>query len=602
MALRDVEAPRHARPTLTEEQLRPTERWRKIRALAEAFAHERGTGEVIAAGLAYPLDAYDQFRRDVAIRPPPAPAQPSPPIRVLVDARRAAPFLLRATLRSLQDQSISDWSATVLASEELRVAPVASFAQTDERVAFAPWDLEQDAGEGIAILLDAGTVLDPETLAWLSFVLLRTGAGAAYADHDLGVADPAFRILRADPVLYGTFDEALIAAGPAPAVIAVSGAIEKINENGVRDRRAMLIDAGRRGSVAHVPRLLATQLSLPLVARTGRAEPDDAKPGRLAPLVLPEPLSIPSVPRDDRIAVVIPTRDGAGLLSRAIAALRATARQPERLDIVVVDNRSIAADTATLFRRLEKERTARIVPFDAPFNWSLASNLGAASSDAPLIVFANNDVEMLSPGWDDAVADALSAAQVGAVGARLLYPDRTIQHAGIAFGFGPGGAEHEGRGIPAVDPGPGRRYAIRHAVSALTGAFLAVRRGDFHRVNGFDAGRLMIAHSDVDFCLRLRELGRTILYCPEIEAIHHEGATRGRNQTKVAIAWDEGERMDLLERWGAALAEDPGISPYWQRGERPFDLLREPTTREILAQIDRSASDYPWMPSRSDPS
>lgn len=602
MALRDVDASRHARPTLTEEQLRPTERWRKIRALAEAFAHERAAGEAIAAGLAYPLDAYDQFRRDVAIRPPPLLTHPSKPIRVLVDARQAAPFLLRATLRSLQDQSISEWTASVLASEELRIAPVASFAQTDERVAFAPRDSEQAVGEGIAILLDAGTVLDRETIAWLSFALLRSGAAAAYADHDHGVADPAFRMLRADPVLYGTFDEALFAGGPAPAVIAVSDTNEAISGKGVRDRRAMLIEAGQRGRVAHVPRLLATQLSLPLVARTGRAEPDDAKPGRLAPLVRPASLSIAPVPRDDQIAVIIPTRDGAGLLSRAIASLRATARRPERLDIVVVDNRSIAADTAILFRRLEEERTARIVPFDAPFNWSLASNLGAASSDAPLIVFANNDVEMLSPGWDDVVADTLSAAQVGAVGARLLYPDRTIQHAGIAFGFGPGGTEHEGRGIPAVNHGPGQRYAIRHAVSAVTGAFLAVRRADFHRVSGFDAGRLMIAHSDVDFCLRLRELGRTILYCPEIEAIHHEGATRGRNQTKAAIAWDEGERMDLLARWGETLVEDPGISPYWQRGEKPFDLLREPTTRGILAQIDRSASDYPWMPSRSDPS
>lgn len=586
-------------PSEAEEQLRPTERWQKIMALAEALATERVAGEALAAGLAYPVAAYDQFRRDVAIRPPPPIRGPRPPITVLVDAQRAAPFLLRATLRSLQDQSVSDWSAQVLATTQLSEGPVASFADTDSRIGFVTAETAAFAEAGHFVLLDAGTVLDPEALAWLTFALIRTGADAAYADHDHGVADPGLRMLCADPVLFGTYDEALILEGMVPAIVALSSPVAGMASGQEGARKDVLLKVARGGRVAHIPRLLATRVSLPLIARAGRAEVESAVLSRSSPKVGSLASCRSSASRGDRITVVIPTRDNAGLLGRAIDTLRAMARQPERLDIVVVDNRSTKAETAALFDRLTADGAARILKFDSPFNWSLASNLGAAASDAPLIAFVNNDVEMLSTGWDDLLADALSSPEVGAVGARLLYPDRTIQHAGIAFGFGPSGTEHEGRGVPAADPGPGRRYAISHAVSALTGAFLAVRRSEFDQIGGFDAARLMIAHSDVDLCLRLRELGRIILYCPAIEAIHHEGATRGRNQTQAAIAWDEGERLDLLDRWGEALADDPGISPYWCRGDKPFELLREPTIREILKQIDRSAGRHPWQVSRS---
>lgn len=585
-------------PDQSEEELRPAERWRKILAVAEALSSERLAGQVLAASLAYPLAAYDQFRRDVPVRPPPKSQAPPPPITVLVDARGAAPFLLRATLRSLQDQSISEWTAHVQASAVLCEAPVASFADVDARIRFVPPGAEVPSGTGYLVIVDAGTVLDPEALAWFAFTLLRTGAAAAFADHDHGVADPAFRMLRADPVLFGTFDEALIMESAAPAVVALSRpSCGEICSS--LDRREALIKASRAGRVAHIPRLIATLLSLPLIARAGRTDPTE--PVAIVHAGSPASSAVPvaAAPRQDRIAVVIPTRDGAGLLARAIDTLRATATYPERLDIVVVDNRSVTAEAAALFGRMTAEGAARVVPFESPFNWSLASNLGAAASDAPLITFVNNDVEMLSPGWDDVVAEALSRPHVGVVGARLLYPDRTIQHAGIAVGFGPVGTEHEGRGAPAADPGPGNRYVTTHAVSAVTGAFLGVRRTDFQQLDGFDAARLMIAHSDVDLCLRMRQLGKVILYCPAIQAVHHEGATRGRNQTQAAIAWDEGERLDLLDRWGEALANDPGISPYWRRGERPFELLREPTIREVLEHIDQSASSFPWRPAGS---
>ena len=585
-----------------EAELRPMARWRKIMALAEAMAQHREDSAAIAAGFAYPLEAYDQFRRDYPLRPPPAPCAPFP-VTVAIDARTAAPFLIRATLRSLQDQSIATWRALVIAPTEIAAGPIGSFAATDERIIFAD---RLRAGaiieNGAVVLIDAGTALDPSALAWLGFALDRTHAVAAFADHDHGIADPAFRILRADPMLYGVFDEQLCRQVPPAVVVLAVGVADKVADGellGGSGRLRALNACAALGGIAAVPRILATNLSPPLIARGGQPDAHDETPGYLTPLAAVPTAAPAPAPSGDRIAVVIPTRDAGGLLARAVDSLRATARAADRLDIIVVDNRSAEPETAALFDRLVAEGAARVVPFDSPFNWSLASNIGAAASDASVIAFVNNDIEMVSRGWDDALVSALHQQPVGAVGARLIYPNGTIQHAGVAAGFGSGGAEHEGRGVPVHEPGPGRRYLTRHAVASITGAFLAVRRGDFERVGGFDAARLMIAHSDVDLCLKLRELGRMILYEPAIEAIHHEGATRGLNQTCAAVSWDEGERADLLERWGEALFDDPGISPYWRRGDQPFALLQEPTIREILAHIDRSVSGTPWLPRRS---
>ena len=555
--------------------LRPTERWERIVAVAEALAADRRG--MIDAAIGYPIEAWDQFCRDIPVRPPPARAG-LPAMTVRVDASVAAPFLIRATLRSLQDQSRADWTAQVVAPTAICAHPVGSFATTDARIRFVE---QSQVVTGPVVTIEAGVVLDPEALAWLGFALARTEADAVFSDHDHGIADPGLRLVRADPVFHGAFDGALQRVAGAPVVVA---------------QRA---DGGVLGAgAASVPRVLGTRLALSLVARKGRASGDDDVAGRLAPMPHVAPLPAAIAPRDDRIAVVIPTRDGAGLLVRAVETLRATARNADRLDIVVVDNRSTHDETFALFAQFAADGAARVVPLDAPFNWSLASNIGAAASDAPLVAFVNNDIEMLASGWDDALAAALADPGVGGVGARLIYPGRTIQHAGVAFGFGPGGAEHEGRGASADVPGPFRRYVTPHAVASVTGAFLGVRRADFDAVGGFDAERLMIAHSDVDLCLKLRERGLVINYVPAIEAIHHEGASRGINESRAAIAWDEGERRDLIDRWGDALFEDVGISPYWRRGGQPFEAIREPTMREILAQIDRTAAPHPWKPTR----
>lgn len=581
--------------------LSPGEQWERLAAAAAALDDAFGPARLLAAGGTYPRRAWDRFRRDHPLRPPPGPLPDASGTLVVVDASFAAPYLLRETLRSLQDQTANGWRCLVLAPAATRAHPVGSFADTDPRIAFA--DPAMPAAEALAgaarvLVAAVGARLDPNALAWLLFAAARTG-GTAFADHDRGVIVPGLGPVRDDPWLYWANDAAALPHLPAPALVLADAALaaETMRVDGGEGwRRAILSRSAHRA--AHVPRMLATMVELPLIARGGRPVPEDALAGHLsaAPFVAPSP----EVPEDETpIAVIVPTRDGAAMLRRAVESMRATARRPERVAFLVVDNRSVEAETAALLAQWAEAGIARTIPFDRAFNWALINNHAAGETDAPVLVFANNDLEMTRRGWDDALLAAL-APGVGAVGARLLYPNRTIQHGGIVFGMGPGHPEHEGREVPAMEPGPGRRLVIPRTVAAVTGAFLGCRRGDFEAMGGFDAATMFVGHSDIDFCLKLRETGLTIRYEPRIEAIHYESITRGRNETKAQVAWDEGERAELIDRWGVSLTVDPGVNPHWAKGGVPFEAYREPAMSEIVRHIDLTGRARPWQPTRRD--
>lgn len=577
--------------------MRPLAMWERTAEIAAALQSADERVRQALAGSVYPFAAYDRFRRDNALRPPPGAIPDGDGLTVIVDAGVAAPFLLRETLRGLQEQTVADWRALVIAPASVRGHPVASFADIDRRFVFVD-PSEYAPPEGHCLLVTAGTALDQYALAWLLFAAGRTGAKAVIADHDHGVLDPDLGSLRADPWFFSAFDSASLDWLPAPAAVwlrsAPGGAPSFDGSDGWR-RDAL---RGVEGAIAHAPRLLATMIELPINARNARETPQDPAAGRLGPVA---PLiRVPEIVQSDgRIAVIIPTRDGADLLERAVVSLRRTARAHDRLDIVVVDNRSADAESHELFRRLEAEGAARVLPFDKPFNWGLVNNEGAQSSDAPWLVFANNDIEMLSRGWDDVLIDTLSQPGVGALGARLLYPNGTVQHGGVVFGMVPGHTEHEGRGIAAGDPGPNRRLVTPRTVGAVTGAFFGMSRETWDAVGHIDVV-MGVAHSDLDLCLKIREQGLTIRYEPRIEAIHFESVTRGFNSTKADVAWDESERTDLVSRWGRdSMVEDIGVSPYWARSGNPFDLIREPSMIEVVRHIDRTGRPHPWRPSRA---
>ncbi|MGC5779755.1 glycosyltransferase family 2 protein [Methylobacterium sp. NFXW15] len=256
-----------------------------------------------------------------------------------------------------------------------------------------------------------------------------------------------------------------------------------------------------------------------------------------------------------RVSVIIPTRDRAELLKVTLDGLLTRTDYPD-IEAVVVDNDSCEAATTALFAELAQDRRVRVVPVPGPFNFSDLSNRGAAAATGPVLLFLNNDIEVIEPGWLTELVRQAVRPEIGGVGAKLLYPDRTIQHGGIVLGID-GVAGHSHLGVPDSEPGYFARMKIAHEVSAVTGACLAMRAAVFEEVGGFDAEALKVAFNDVDLCLRIRKAGYRLVWTPFATLIHHESKSRGPEDTPEKKARFEAETRVMLGRWGAELRSDP---------------------------------------------
>lgn len=551
----------------------------RIAAMARRLDRATRAAEAAVAASAFSPGAYDQFRRTYPLRPPPG-NDGGKAVHIVIDARDTSPAALRTTLAGLTDLVDPNWTAHVTLPAALGDHPVAGFGAIDRRIAFGSDDVAPNA-ETI-VLLDGGARPSPLAIAWLAFALDRVGADAAYGDHDWREHSWRDGLIHREPTLYDAFDAERMRVQAPPVMVLVDGAVWRRSGSG-HDAREVLLRASR---VVHVPRVLSSRYAMPASARMAPADPVRPRPDA-------KPVDMQAASNGTPIAVIIPTRDEGASLDRAVATLRDTATTPGRLQFVIVDNRSRLDETRATLAELARNG-AVVLPFDEPFNWSRANNLGSARTDAPLLVFANNDVEMLTQGWDVAVEHALASPGIGAVGARLLYPDGTIQHAGVLFDTDDRVLSvHDGVGQPGKAGGPGGRWQQRRAVSAVTGAFLAVRRDALDAAGGFDE-QLFVAYNDIDLCLKLRAAGLLVVYDPDIALTHVESKTRGLNRTAEQIAWDESELMTLADRWGAALRSEPGYNPYWARGGRPFAGYREPPLSAVLAHIDLAARRSAW--------
>ncbi|GJE69672.1 glycosyltransferase family 2 protein [Methylorubrum podarium] len=270
------------------------------------------------------------------------------------------------------------------------------------------------------------------------------------------------------------------------------------------------------------------------------------------------------------VTVVIPTRDRAELLGVVLDGLFARTDYPA-LDVVVVDNGSTEPATRDLFARYAAEPRLRVLPAPGPFNFSDLSNRGAAAARGTILLFLNNDIEVLEPGWLTELASIASDPEIGAVGAKLLYPDGTIQHGGIVLGIG-GIAGHSHLGLPGHEPGSFARMLLSQEVSAVTGACLAVRAQVFSEVGGFDAAHLAVAFNDVDLCLRIRAAGYRIVWTPHARLVHHESKSRGAEDTPEKRARFEAESRVMRERWEPVLRADPYYNPNFSRAAAHYRL------------------------------
>ncbi len=260
-----------------------------------------------------------------------------------------------------------------------------------------------------------------------------------------------------------------------------------------------------------------------------------------------------------KISIIIATRDRVSLLSRCIETLT-TKTSYREFEIVIVDNDSATEEARQYFAQTPH----RVLRYEGPFNFSAMNNLAVEQTDSPWLLFLNNDVEIIESEWLTTMVEHVQRPEVGAVGARLLYPDETVQHAGVVMGVG-GIAQHAFKNFGAEDPGVCRQLQVTRNYSAVTGACLLTRREVFDEVGGFDEAQLPVTFSDVDLCLKMRRAGYLIVYTPFAKLIHHESATRHRSA--------EPRESDIIrERWSEVIARDPYYNPSLSRAAADFSL------------------------------
>jgi GT2 family glycosyltransferase len=273
------------------------------------------------------------------------------------------------------------------------------------------------------------------------------------------------------------------------------------------------------------------------------------------------------------VEIIIPTRDAANLVKQCVDSIKERTTYRNYL-ITIIDNGSVKPETFDLFRSYEGDPRIRVVRDDSPFNYSALNNRIALASEAEFVCLLNNDIEVITPEWLSELVSVALQDNVGAVGAKLLYPDDTIQHAGVYLGMG-GLAGHGHKYLPRNAPGYFCRAVLRNAVSAVTAACLVIRTSIYREVRGLDEG-LVIAFNDVDFCLRVRDAGYRNVWTPFAELYHHESASRGYEDTPEKMARFVEEIEFVKKRWGDALWNDPFYSPNLSIDSTDFVMTMSP--------------------------
>lgn len=265
-----------------------------------------------------------------------------------------------------------------------------------------------------------------------------------------------------------------------------------------------------------------------------------------------------------QVTIVIPTRDRVDLLKPCLESVLAKTAYP-RYDIAIIDNDSRDPATLAYLESMSRRPGLWVRRWPMPFNYAAMHNAVIGELTAPYVALLNNDIEVIGPDWLDEMMGHAIRPEIGAVGAKLLYPNGAIQHGGVLVGQH-GAADAAQRAFGGDEDGYFQSAMVVQSVSAVTAACMVVRRADYLTVGGMDAENFSVAFNDVDLCLKLRQLGRRILWTPHARLYHHESATRQTWRSSEAQAHEQREVDHLRMKWRTDDFIDPSYSPNLTRG------------------------------------
>jgi O-antigen biosynthesis protein len=276
-----------------------------------------------------------------------------------------------------------------------------------------------------------------------------------------------------------------------------------------------------------------------------------------------------ALPNQPLISIIIPTQDQVDVLARCLDSIMRSTYA--RYEILLVENNSRNPETFDFYRTLREWPKIRVIPWNQTFNFSKLNNFAATHARGDVLLFLNNDVEAQSADWLERMLEHALRPEVGAVGAKLFYPDGNVQHAGIIVGIN-GVAGHAHKHFSASSPGYFHRLMVTQNMSAITGACIMMRKDVFREIEGFDE-RLVIAFNDVDLCMRVRRSGYWIVWTPFAALTHYESKTRGPEDNPEKRRRLAKEAHIFIANWREELRRgDPFYSPNLSLSSEDFAL------------------------------
>lgn len=499
-----------------------------------------------------------------------------PEVRLVVSAKSGHDPRLRRLLQALERQPYPRWSLRVMLQERRRAdLPLPldllrflrrgrlSFVSPDETAARLTADLRSS---DVIAAFDLDDRLNDYTVA---VVAERAAANprklVLYGDEDRIGGDGRYAAPCLKPDWSPLFERRRPYVG---ADFFMRPSFLKQRRLSVRDlvegRHRSMLQGVRADRIGHIRRVLVTR-PLRAVSSEHPGSALETKPARPARRSRPEIVAPRSPTRAVRLVrtekpiatIIIPTKDQSHLLSACIEGLRERTALGQ-FEAIIVDNGSQEPQTFQLYERLKADPRFSILQRPGPFNFSNLCNEAARHARAGILVFMNNDIAMVEDRWLDPLVDLAARPEIGAVGAKLLFPSGKLQHAGVIVGMG-GFADHIHRNDEPSSPGYLERLSVPHELSAVTGACVAVEARKFWAIGGFDGENLPVELNDIDLCLRLNEKGWKTVFTPDSVLIHHQSASRGFS-VKPFKRYHK-ERMYFRSRWANLLRDDPYFNP-----------------------------------------
>lgn len=541
-------------------------------------------------------------------------------INVILLESALEPASLRRLLASLDGQTQERWTLTLLANAETLGNEVGALIRpltaAGRAVVATPAALPRllathalVGAAGAHLVVGQAGSLRPDALAAFLAALApasATPASVAYSDHDTLFGAHNGKPAQLRPILKPDFDPVMLLAydyaGPmvlvTPEVLLKACVLaDGMPPSSLHDLMLRVGDCVPASAIRHIPSVLYS-LEQPIDLRspdglprlligeaeavTGWAERRGLAAKVRQTLVVSEneeanqslveacditlrPATHPAV------SIIVPTRNSPGLLRNCLdSLLRTRQAYPGPLQILVIDHQNEDPDSVALIAAMQAQRGIDVLPYKGPFNWALKNTLAAEQASGEVLVFLNDDTLAADPGWLGCAVATLGLPEVGVVGARLLYGDGSIQHAGVVTSHEQG-AVHEGRGMLADEGGYLGRNLVLRSAAAVTGACLVTRRAVFENVGGFDPA-WPVDWNDIVYCLAVRKAGWRVVYDPKVRLYHLESKTRGNLLGQPGYDSYHNNLRRIVAEWGEML-DDPFHNAAFNRMAFPFSRI-----------------------------